>query len=222
MVRARRVTVLYDVQDERARPEVDDVAVALVEAGTEVDLLVVRDDLDALAAGIREQGPDLVVNLVAKFAGNPKLAPDVAAALDLLRIPYTGAGPSGLYLAADRELAQRLLASHGVAASGPDRSVRFVVLGNDRLTTFPAAEELLPAVHIAWGALRLRDYAIIEAQVGPEPAIVGAVPNPPLGRDGPVALAAAAAGLSYPDLLLRVLGEAWSRHVAVAPAAKTA
>jgi hypothetical protein len=232
MDRARRVTLLYDLEEERARPEVDEVAVALIDAGLEVDLLVVRDDFDALAAGLSQQRPELVVNLVQRFAGNPRLAPDVAAALDLLRVPYTGAGPSGLYLAADPDLARRLLASHGVAGSGRGPSAHVVVLGNERLTLYPmrgtgaaappAADELLPALQVAHAALRLRDYAVIEAELGPEPAIVRAVPNPPLRRDGLVALAAAAGGLSYTDLLLGVVDEAWKRHVAVAPASKTA
>src|SRR5215470_8844723 len=101
MDRDRRVTVLYDLVDGRARPQVDDVAVALSEAGLAIDLLVVHDDLEALAAGLREQRPDLVFNLVESFAGNPHLAPDVAAALDLLGVRYTGAGLPGLYLGVD-------------------------------------------------------------------------------------------------------------------------
>src|SRR5262249_12067594 len=116
----------------------------------------------------------------------------------------------------------RRLVPPSLPGSCEEQLVRFVVVGNERLTSFPAAEEVLPALQSAYGALRLRDYAIIEAEVGPEPAIVGAIPNPSLGRDGQVAMAAAAAGLGYTDLLMRVLDEAWARHVAVAPAAKTA
>src|SRR5262249_2676760 len=106
------------------------------------------------------------------------------------------------------------------SASGVAR--RFAVVGNERLEVFPAEDELLPAVRAAWSGLRLRDYAIIEAELEPEPASVRAGPNPPFAPDAQAAGPAEAGGLSYKDLLLRIADEAWQRHVSVARAAKTA
>jgi D-alanine-D-alanine ligase-like ATP-grasp enzyme len=219
----RRVTVLHDLENDGPRPAVGDVATALATAGLAVAVLEVRDDLDALAEGLRRHRPDLVFNLVERFAGNSRLAPDVAAALDLLAVPYTGAGPPGLYLAVDAALSRRLLSSYGVLAETSSLPTStYAVLGNDRVTIMPDGEELVPLVQATGAALRLRDYALIEASDVFEPVLVRAVPNPSLGRDEPFAAAAARAGISYDDLILRIANEAWERHHAVAGVAKTA
>jgi len=219
MDRDRRVTLLHDLMT----PVVEDVAGALMASGTEVVLLEAKDDLDALAAGVRQRRPDLVFNLVERFAGNPRLSPDVAAALDLIGVPYTGAGPPGLYLGADAELAKRLLISYGVAAPalvGP--TIRLAVVGNDRLAVFPAGESLTRVLARGFAALRLRDYALVEVVLDPEPAILRAVPNPSLGRNDELAQVAASAGLAYEDLVLSIADEAWERHKEVAVAVKSA
>jgi D-alanine-D-alanine ligase-like ATP-grasp enzyme len=219
MDRDRRITILHD----SSVTAVEDVAGALLASGLSVSILEVNDDLDALAAGLRGRNPELVFNLVERFAGTPRLAPDIAAALDLLGLPYTGAGPPGLYLAADAELAHRLLVSYGVPdAHGEAPSVRVAVLGNDRLAVFPPNEPLAPLLAAAFAALRLRDYAILDLGAGPSPGIVRAEPNPGLGRDEPFARAAATAGLAYQDLILSIADEAWARHKEIAGAVKTA
>ncbi len=138
-------------------------------------------------------------------------------------MPYTGAGPPGLYLGADPELAKRLLVSYGVAApaqAGP--TIRLAVLGNDRLAIFPAGESLSRTLSAAFAALRLRDYALVELQLDPEPTILRAVPNPSLGRKDDLATVAASAGLAYEDLVLSIADEAWDRHKEVAVAVKSA
>jgi hypothetical protein len=73
------------------------IATAVAKLGYDTHALGLRDDLDDLERHVRRVRPDLVVNLLERYSGTPQLAPDVAAALDLLRTPYTGAGPAGLY-----------------------------------------------------------------------------------------------------------------------------
>jgi hypothetical protein len=222
MERVSRVTILHDPALS-SLADAEDVAGVLITAGLEVALLEAKDDLSAVVRGIGERSPDLVVNLVATFAGDAGNRPDIAAALDLVGVPYTGAGPSGLHLAAAPELARRLLLSYGIAAPAAARAVlSLAVVGNDRLAVFPANDDAMLVLGASFAALRLRDYALVEIAVQPEPAIVRAVPNPPLGRRGAFARVAAEAGFNYDDLVLSITDEAWDRHKEVAVAVKTA
>ena len=226
MDRVSRVTILHDPESspsQRSAEAVEDVAGVLVASGLEVALLAARDDLNAVVRGIGERSPDLVFNLIETFAGNPRLRPDIAAALDLVGVPYTGAGPSGLHLASAPDLARRLLVSYGVgAAPASAAELRVAAVGNDRLALFPAGEALATVLSAAFAALRLRDYALVHLVVQPEPAIVRAVPNPALGRKGAFARVAADAGFRYEDLVLSIVDEAWARHTEVAVSVKTA
>jgi hypothetical protein len=224
---------LFEQPDGGAATEVGDVVAAVASAGMEVATLPIRDDLDTMISGLRGKRPQLIVNLVQRFAGNPRLAPDVAAALDLLELPYTGAPAPGLYLGADPQLSHRLLQAHGIpSASGPvpHGALDLVVaaVGNERPTVVvddPARRELLTGfVAGVWGALRLRDYALLTVRFTPGQrlALVNAVPNPTLGRGDPFARACASCGLHYDPLIAWILDEAWERGFTQQPAAKTA
>jgi D-alanine-D-alanine ligase-like ATP-grasp enzyme len=223
----RRVTVLYE-HGEATSPAVSEVVTAAATAGLEVTSLAVKDDLDAMVAGLRARRPQLVVNLVRRFAGNPRLAPDVAAALELLDIPYTGAPPAGLYLGADPQLARRLLDAHGIEVAEPgEHDLSFAAIGNERLTVVAADNRARHAVtHLAcrvFAALRLRDYGLLRVRLtddGP-PVLVAAAPNPLLGRDDELARVCEGGGLPYDPLLAWVLDEAWERHLATQPTAKS-
>jgi D-alanine-D-alanine ligase len=57
---------------------------------------------------------DLVFNLVESYAGDDTKDMNMAAYLDLLGIPYTGAGPHALHLAQDKSLAKKIFAFHGI------------------------------------------------------------------------------------------------------------
>jgi len=57
---------------------------------------------------------DLVFNLTESYAGDDTMDMNIAAYLDLIGKPYTGAGPQGLYLAQDKTLAKKIFAFHGV------------------------------------------------------------------------------------------------------------
>jgi hypothetical protein len=115
------------------------------------------------------------------------------------------------------------LLSYGIGTP-PTRSaaLRLAVVGNERLAPFPDGEALIPVLSAAFTALRLRDYALVELVLEPEPAIVRAFPNPPLGRKDTFAQVASDAGLKYEDLVLSIADEAWERHKEVAVAVKTA
>ncbi len=57
---------------------------------------------------------DLVFNLTESYAGDDTKDINIAGYLDLLGIPYTGSGPSGLHLAQDKAVAKRLFHFHGI------------------------------------------------------------------------------------------------------------
>jgi D-alanine-D-alanine ligase len=57
---------------------------------------------------------DLVFNLTESFAGDDTKDMNIAAYLDLLELPYTGAGPRAHFLAQDKAVAKKLFAFHGI------------------------------------------------------------------------------------------------------------
>jgi D-alanine-D-alanine ligase len=59
-------------------------------------------------------GADLVFNLTESYAGDDTKDMNIAAYLDLLDCPYTGAGPHAMYLAQDKSLAKKIFAFHGI------------------------------------------------------------------------------------------------------------
>ncbi len=59
-------------------------------------------------------GADLIFNLTESYAGDDTKDMNIAAYLDLLDCPYTGAGPHAMYLAQDKSLAKKIFAFHGI------------------------------------------------------------------------------------------------------------
>jgi D-alanine-D-alanine ligase len=80
----------------------------------------------------------VVFNLCETFFSDRAHEPNVPALLELMKVPYTGAGPDALMLCKDKALAKKLLAYHKV------RVARFVVSSRERPLrrlrkfTFPA------------------------------------------------------------------------------------
>src|SRR4051812_1686791 len=91
-----------------------DVARALIQRGHQVRLFGFRDGLEQLTAGLRAEPVDVVFNLSERFRGLSSLDYTVAAVLEMLGIPYTGASSEGLMLARDKSLTKKVLAYEGV------------------------------------------------------------------------------------------------------------
>jgi len=64
--------------------------------------------------GLARCGADLVFNLTESYAGDDTMDGNIAAYMDLLKIPYTGTGPRGLFLGQDKSVAKKLFQFHGV------------------------------------------------------------------------------------------------------------
>lgn len=131
-----RVLVLFDTDGEppathdykkemESSDEAEfDVARALIQRGHQVRLFGFRDNLDQLAAGLRAEPVDVVFNLTERFRGLSSLDYTVAAVLEMLDLPYTGASTEGLMLARDKSLTKKVLAYEGI------RIPHFMVCGH--------------------------------------------------------------------------------------------
>lgn len=108
-----KITVLgyLDKEDgEMADEVVQQVAAALRKAGHRVSVFGVHGDPRKLISGLSRRKPELVFNLMEMFGDNLLGAIPVVGALDMIGVPYTGAGPGELYLQEDKSLTKKLLA----------------------------------------------------------------------------------------------------------------
>ena len=104
----------YTRQVESADEAEFDVARALKAVGHDVRLFGFRNDLDALVAGLRAEPADVVFNLSERFRNQSALDYGVAALLEMLDLPYTGASAEGLMLARNKALTKMVLAYQGL------------------------------------------------------------------------------------------------------------
>jgi D-alanine-D-alanine ligase len=74
----------------------------------------VLDGRDTSLASVIKSGAELFFNVTESYAGDDTMDMNIAAYLDLLGRPYTGAGPQALYLAQDKTLAKKIFAFHNI------------------------------------------------------------------------------------------------------------
>jgi D-alanine-D-alanine ligase len=94
-------------------PDREEIFDALVKLGHE-PVYQVLDGRDQSLVAIARFEADLVFNLTESYAGDDTMDMNIAAFLDLLGKPYTGAGPHALYLAQDKALAKKIFAFHQI------------------------------------------------------------------------------------------------------------
>src|SRR5271165_2989929 len=136
-----RILVLFDVhrpigpdetfsvkslRTEEEKPTEADVLACLRKLGHEVETLAIYDEVKVVFDKIEAFKPDVVFNLCETFLSNRAHEPNIPALLDLMKVPYTGAGPDALMLCKDKALAKKLLSYHKV------RVARFVVSSRER------------------------------------------------------------------------------------------
>lgn len=130
-----KVAVLYDVWEEgeepapepppekpargkrrkkkREKADREEIFEALGKLGHEPFYQVLDGGEKSLVA-VARCGADLIFNLTESYAGDDTKDMNIAAYLDLLDCPYTGAGPHAMYLAQDKSLAKKIFAFHGI------------------------------------------------------------------------------------------------------------
>jgi len=97
------------------RPKLDreEIFDALVKLGHEPTYHVL-DGKDGSLVGLARNGADLIFNLTESYAGDDTRDMNIAAYLELLDRPFTGAGSHALYLAQDKALAKKIFQFHGL------------------------------------------------------------------------------------------------------------
>ncbi len=132
-----KIAVLYDIFEEDPEPpppppeklskakgkvrkkkkkekhDREEIFEALVKLGHEA-VYQVLDGRDQSLISLARCEADLFFNLTESYAGDDTMDMNIAAYLDLLGKPYTGAGPHGLYLAQDKALAKKIFAFHQI------------------------------------------------------------------------------------------------------------
>jgi D-alanine-D-alanine ligase len=124
----KRIAVLYNVDYEDARPELDPgwaaraevglvargVATALAEAAYETHLVAVDGDLSSLRARLAELEPNCAFNLCESLGGDARLESAVPVLLELLGIPFTGSPPEVLSFALRKDRVKQRLEAAGI------------------------------------------------------------------------------------------------------------
>jgi D-alanine-D-alanine ligase len=99
-------------RERRVKLDRDEVLEALRANGHDAFFHELKDERSLLDLARVEA--DLVFNLTEAYAGDDSKEAHVAAFLDLLELPYTGAGPQALFLAQDKALAKKVFTFHGI------------------------------------------------------------------------------------------------------------
>ena len=79
-----------------------------------VSVLGVSDDIATTLNALTEQKPNLVFNLTEQLGGDRQMDKNIAALLEMTRLPFTGTGPTGLMLCRDKRLCKQLLSLHRI------------------------------------------------------------------------------------------------------------
>ena len=144
-----RITVLYDrwePEEESStsngkaplvrtldKKEVEEEVVdALTKVGHEPVLHQLDGSVKSLHA-LAKLDSDLIFNLSESFAGNDTADYNIAAYMELVGKPFTGAGSHGLMLAQDKSVAKKIFAFHGIATPVFARSFRGRLAFSDEL-----------------------------------------------------------------------------------------
>src|SRR5271168_4271530 len=146
-----KVTVLYDLWEEDAVPVEEEVPAprkratgkkkrkkkpvkhdreevfeALGKLGHEPSYYVLNGRTQSLLS-LAKCGANLIFNLTESYAGDNTKEMQVTAFLDILDIPYTGAGPHANMLAQDKSIAKKMFAFHGIQSPSFATAYRGVI-----------------------------------------------------------------------------------------------
>jgi D-alanine-D-alanine ligase len=82
---------------------------ALRTLGYKVSVMAIDDNIEETIANLKEQHTDIVFNLTEHLGGDRNFDRHIASLLEMLDIPFTGAGSTGLLLSRDKTLCKQLL-----------------------------------------------------------------------------------------------------------------
>jgi len=104
---------------------------ALRALGHNVSILGATRNIEVMIAGLKEHQADMVFNLTEHLSGDRRFDKNIAALLEILEIPFTGAGSVGLLLSRNKGLCKQLLGLYRI------RVPRFVFLPPNRTIRVP-------------------------------------------------------------------------------------
>jgi D-alanine-D-alanine ligase len=90
------------------------VVSTLRKLGHEVRALGVQDELNPIRVAAEEWKPEVVFNLLEEFYGISDFDSHVVSYLELLKLPYTGCNPRGLFLARSKVITKKIATYHRV------------------------------------------------------------------------------------------------------------
>lgn len=142
MKKKLNITVLVDDvvipagdPDFLSAPERPTTEYSVIEAlralGHNVFVLGAVRNIEEVIAGLKEHKTDIVFNLTEHLSGDRRFDKNIAAVLEILDIPFTGAGSIGLLLSRDKRLCKQLLGLYRI------RVPRFVFLPPNRTIRVP-------------------------------------------------------------------------------------
>ena len=103
-----------DTATAQWRTEYDVLSTLKDKLGHEVQALGVKDDLGAIREANDSFKPHIAFNLLEAFHEVGTFDQNVVSYLELLRLPYTGCNPRGMFLARDKALSKKLLHYHRI------------------------------------------------------------------------------------------------------------
>ena len=103
-----------DLETAAWRTEYDVITTLRNELGHDVHGLGVKDDLAPIRQAADELKPHIAFNLLEAFHEVGTFDQHVVAYLELLRLPYTGCNPRGMFLTRDKALSKKLLHYHRI------------------------------------------------------------------------------------------------------------
>jgi D-alanine-D-alanine ligase len=129
--RAKRITepAPVDLSELGVVEEMEDIKSALSSLGYRTSIMNVDSELFRLIDYLRKEKPDLIFNLVECVENEAMQEMHVAGIYELLKIPYTGAGPLTLGTALNKPRVKEILSYHGI------RTPKFQV--------FPVSEKII-------------------------------------------------------------------------------
>lgn len=108
----------YDYAEEFADPDnmytENDVYQALKANGYDVSILGLHNIITPLFEEIKENKPDAIFNLVEVFNAKTHLEKNMAALLEMLDIPYTGATSDNIFICNNKGLNKKILSFHKI------------------------------------------------------------------------------------------------------------
>ena len=103
-----------DLSEVGVLEEMEDIKVAMDELGYKTRIFNVNSDIYRLIDFLRSEKPDLIFNLVECVENEALQEMNVAGLYELLKIPYTGAGPLALGTALHKPRVKELLRARGI------------------------------------------------------------------------------------------------------------